>query len=161
LQHLYAYGCKTGLPSGETKLDPRFDLVTRGIATYWEQLAGRWAVPGYDKATYSTPEKAMAAGNTYGQKIKALFDQLMAMSVSEADVERYFPSKVEAPKQDVTEQETTKPEAPEEKPETPKDTTTKPEVEDNKPEIDTEKVNNLLDILTKILTYILDFFKKK
>ena len=85
----------------------------------------------------------------------------MSMSVSEADVERYFPSKTETPKQDVTEQETTKPETPEEKPETPKDTTTKPEVEDNKPEIDTEKVNNLLDILTKILTYILDFFKKK
>ena len=43
------------------------------------------------------------------------------------------------------------------KPEQPKD-----EVEiDNNKGIDTDKVNTLLDILTKILNLILDFFKKK
>jgi flagellum-specific peptidoglycan hydrolase FlgJ len=35
LQHLYAYGCKDALPSGEKVLDPRFSLVSRGIAPYW------------------------------------------------------------------------------------------------------------------------------
>ena len=36
LQHLFAYGCKTELPKDETILDPRFKLVTRGIAVYWQ-----------------------------------------------------------------------------------------------------------------------------
>lgn len=161
LQHLYAYGCKAGIPSGEPKLDPRFDLVTRGIATYWEQLAGRWAVPGYDKSTYDTPEKAMAAGNTYGQKIRAIFDQLLAMTITTADIEKYFPTKSEVkPADPVVEPDNT-------------DQTNKSEVNDNKDEdykpdntdkkdkIDTDKVNTILDLLAKILTYILDFFKKK
>ena len=90
LQHLYAYGCKDELPSGYKVLDPRFNLVTRGIAIYWQQLAGRWAVPGYDKATYATAEEAMKAGNTYGQKIRALYNQLMSVTVTDDEVEKYF-----------------------------------------------------------------------
>ena len=91
LQHLYAYGCKDELPSGEkTLLDPRFHLVTRGIAPYWQQLAGRWAVPGYDKAKYDTPVKAMEAGNTYGQKIRTIYNQLVAVSVTDEDVIELF-----------------------------------------------------------------------
>lgn len=90
LQHLFAYGCKDALPSNETLLDPRFKYVTRGIAPNWEQLAGRWAVPGYDKNTYSTPEAAMKAENTYGQKIRKIANGLLATTVSDADVEKYF-----------------------------------------------------------------------
>lgn len=90
LQHLFAYGCKDTLPSDETLLDPRFNYVTRGIALNWEQLAGRWAVPGYDKNTYSTPEAAMKAENTYGQKIRKIANGLLATTVSDADVEKYF-----------------------------------------------------------------------
>lgn len=94
LQHLYAYGCKDELPSGEkTLLDPRFHLVTRGIAPYWQQLAGRWAVPGYDKAKYDTPVKAMEAGNTYGQKIRTIYNQLAAVSVTDEDVIELFGEK--------------------------------------------------------------------
>ena len=161
LQHLYAYGCKNGLPSGETKIDPRFDLVTRGIATYWEQLAGRWAVPGYDKSTYSTPEKAMAAGNTYGQKIRAVFEQLLAMTATSADVEKYFPTKQDSKPDDTVvtpdnTDQTVKPEV-----DNDKNENTKPDTTDNEDKIDTDKVNTILDLLTKILTYILDFFKKK
>jgi flagellum-specific peptidoglycan hydrolase FlgJ len=92
LQHLYAYGCKTAIPSGEKLLDPRFSLVTRGVATYWQQLAGRWACPGYDKAKYDTPQKAMEAENTYGQKILALCKSILAVAVSKAEVEKYFTS---------------------------------------------------------------------
>jgi hypothetical protein len=91
LQHLFAYGCKEALPTDELILDPRFNLVTRGIATYWQQLAGRWACPGYDKNTYATPEKAMEAGNTYGQKILALYKTLVAVNVTSEDIEKYFP----------------------------------------------------------------------
>jgi len=46
IQHLYAYACKDPLPAGKTLVDPRFVLVTRGIAPQWTDLNGRWAVPG-------------------------------------------------------------------------------------------------------------------
>ena len=90
LQHLFAYGCKDALPADEVILDPRFKLVTRGIATYWQQLAGRWACPGYDTSKYETPAVALAAGNTYGQKIRNIYDRLVATEVTEADVNEYF-----------------------------------------------------------------------
>lgn len=44
IQHLYAYACSKKLPEGESKIDPRFDYVSRGSATTWEKLAGRWAM---------------------------------------------------------------------------------------------------------------------
>ena len=161
LQDLFAYGCTKELPSGETVLDPRFKYVTRGIAPYWQNLAGRWAVPGYDKNTYATPEAAMKAENTYGQKILNIRNKLLAIEVTDSDIEKYFPTPKEEPKVE-----------PEVKPEQPKDEVVeepkveievpkdKVEVDDNKG-IDTDKVNTLLDILTKILNLILDFFKKK
>ena len=96
LQHLFAYGCTTALPSGEKVADPRFSLVARGIAPYWQQLAGRWACPGYDKTLYDTPQKAMEAGNTYGQKILALCKTLATVSVDAAEVNKYFPSETVA-----------------------------------------------------------------
>lgn len=111
-QHLYAYGCKDNLPEGETLVDPRFKYVTRGIAPTWEQLAGRWAVPGYDKSTYKTPEDAMKAGNTYGQKIHKIRKEIEAVTVTESDIEKYFPK-----------QETTKPETDVAKPEVDNNTT--------------------------------------
>jgi hypothetical protein len=46
IQHLYAYACKEPLPAGKIIIDPRYTLVTKGIATYWSDLDGRWAVPG-------------------------------------------------------------------------------------------------------------------
>ena len=158
LQHLFAYGCKDTL--NETILDPRFKYVTRGIAPYWQNLAGRWAVPGYDKNTYATPEAAMKAENTYGQKILNIRNKLLATEVTDADIEKYFPTP-EEPKVE-----------PEVKPEQPKDEVIeepkveievpKDEVEaDNNKGVDTDKVNTLLDILTKILNLILSFFKKK
>lgn len=140
LQHLFAYGCKDALPSGDKVLDPRFSLVTRGIATYWQQLAGRWACPGYDKAKYDTPQKAMEAGNTYGQKILTLFKSIEATAVTDEEVEKYFPA---------------------EKPSTP----TEPEVEKpevNEPEVDTPEVpeNNTEDKATGLANLIFEIIKK-
>lgn len=43
IQHLYAYACSDPIPAGETILDPRFKLVSRGVAPRWADLAGRWA----------------------------------------------------------------------------------------------------------------------
>lgn len=138
LQHLYAYGCKDVLPDGETTVvDPRFKYVTRGIAPYWQQLAGRWAVPGYDKNTYSTPEAAMKAENTYGQKILKICMQLENTKISEADIKKYF------------------------KAEEPKVEPVQPEKDDDKKEIDTDKVNTVLALLEKVLNMILSWFSKK
>lgn len=48
MQHLFAYCCTDPLPDGEEVLDPRYSLVTRGIAPCWEDLSGRWAMnPNY------------------------------------------------------------------------------------------------------------------
>ena len=78
------------LPNDEEIIDPRFSLVTRGVATYWQQLAGRWACPGYDTTKYAIPADAMAAGNTYGQKIRNIYDRLIATEVSEEELNTYF-----------------------------------------------------------------------
>ena len=88
LQHLYAYGCKDALPEGETTIvDPRFKYVTRGIATYWEQLAGRWAVPGFDG---NDAEAAVKNGTTYGQKIDKIYEGIKATKVTDSDIKKYF-----------------------------------------------------------------------
>lgn len=136
LQHLFAYGSKDTLPDNEAIVDPRFTYVTRGISTYWQQLAGRWAVPGYDKNTYSTPEAAMKAENTYGQKILKLANGLLAINVTDADIEKYFPSPVE----------------PEPTPVTP----VEPDTDDNK--IDADKVNTIMNLLEKLLNFFLKLF---
>ena len=46
IQHLYAYANKNSLPPGKVLIDPRFSLVSRGIAPSWLGLNARWAVPG-------------------------------------------------------------------------------------------------------------------
>ena len=91
LQHLYAYGCKDNLPEAYSEvLDPRFKYVTRGIAPYWQNLAGRWAVPGYDKNKYDTPEKAMEAENTYGQKIYNLAQQILKVEITKEEFDDFW-----------------------------------------------------------------------
>ncbi|WP_273226401.1 N-acetylmuramoyl-L-alanine amidase [Geosporobacter ferrireducens] len=46
IQHLYAYATTASIPVGRTLYDKRFHLVQRGSAPTWEDLNGRWAVPG-------------------------------------------------------------------------------------------------------------------
>lgn len=87
LQHLYAYGCNADLPDGEVLIDPRFKYVTRGIAPHWEQLAGRWAIPGYDG---DDAEVAVKNGATYGQKIDNIAQRLVTTAITDSDIELYF-----------------------------------------------------------------------
>ena len=63
IQHLKAYASKE--PLSTICVDPRFHLVTRGVAPNWIDLNGRWAVPG----------------TTYGQSILALYDELVKVKV--------------------------------------------------------------------------------
>jgi hypothetical protein len=60
VQHLKAYASKE--PLAHATIDPRFHLVTRGVAPNWEDLNGRWAVPG----------------TTYAQQILKVYDDLCA-----------------------------------------------------------------------------------
>ncbi|MCX7922716.1 MAG: N-acetylmuramoyl-L-alanine amidase [Clostridia bacterium] len=46
IQHLYAYASTSPLPQGTVLYDTRFNLVQRGSARNWEDLNGKWAVPG-------------------------------------------------------------------------------------------------------------------
>lgn len=65
IQHLYAYCTTNPLPTGEAIVDPRFHLVRREIATTWEALNGKWAVPG----------------TTYGQDILTIYEKIMEYKV--------------------------------------------------------------------------------
>jgi hypothetical protein len=64
VQHLFAYANKTGLPK-QKLVDKRFNLVPRGSAPNWEDLNGKWAVPGL----------------TYGQDIIAIWQEMLSINV--------------------------------------------------------------------------------
>ena len=114
MQHLWAYATKESLPKDEIILDKRFSLVSKGCAPYWQQLAGRWAWPGYEKAKFATPYEAMLGNNTYGQLIQIRYSKLLEATVTEADIEKYFPTiKVEEPEAKEPEVETPEVIAPE------------------------------------------------
>ncbi|MDE7470831.1 MAG: glucosaminidase domain-containing protein [Paramuribaculum sp.] len=65
IQHLYAYACRQSLPPGEQLIDPRFKMVSRGIAPAWEDLSLRWA-----------------ANARYGESILALFNKMACVEMS-------------------------------------------------------------------------------
>ena len=69
IQHLKAYANTEPLQT--EKVDPRFDLVTRGIAPNWTDLNNRWAVPG----------------DQYGERILDIYRQIKAISLSIPNVE--------------------------------------------------------------------------
>lgn len=94
MQHLWAYACKDSLPKDETIIDNRFHLVSRGCAPHWQQLAGRWAYPGYEKSKFATPYEAMLGNNTYGQLILIRYSKLLEATVTKEEVEKYFPTAV-------------------------------------------------------------------
>ena len=161
LQHLYAYGCKDALPTGEdTIIDPRFKYVTRGIAKYWEELAGRWAVPGFEG---DDPEAAMQNGMTYGQKIDKLYEQLKATKVTQEDVQTYFP--VETPdEQTPPVEELTKPsdEPVQDIPEVEEDDVTVITPGDEEPTEDVQEpeVESIVSIILKVLKRLAEIFIK-
>lgn len=64
IQHLKAYASKE--PLANKCVDPRFDLVVRGVAPCVTDLNGRWAVPG----------------TTYGEDILKLLEEAMSTVVS-------------------------------------------------------------------------------
>lgn len=65
LQHLYAYA-STGDLGDYAQIDPRFGLVKRGSCLNWEDLNGRWAVPG----------------NGYGEEVVEIYKKMATEVVS-------------------------------------------------------------------------------
>lgn len=70
IQHLKAYGSTE--PLANECVDPRFKYVSRGAALTFEELAGKWAVPGYDTKKYASLKAAKAAVDAYGDNIVAM-----------------------------------------------------------------------------------------
>lgn len=78
VQHLFAYCCQNSLPTGESVLDPRFQMVTRCTCQNWEDLGGHWAKPGFDELRFADFNSAYQANATYGQEIVKLYNELLA-----------------------------------------------------------------------------------
>jgi peptidoglycan hydrolase-like protein with peptidoglycan-binding domain len=139
MQHLLAYASKNAIPSGDAVLDPRFSLVSRGVAPHWEDLNNRWAM-----------------NSNYGQSILAVYEKLKATPVPAPKPEPapvVPPVKEEPP---VVEQP-----APTPVEETPAAPVEAPEVVAPAPVEDApnpdEKING--GLVNRVLQAILDFFK--
>ncbi len=74
IQHLYGYATKAPLPAGTRPVDPRWGILVqsglRGTAPFWEDLNGKWAVPGQG----------------YGQDIVALWQEMLKLPKAEEPV---------------------------------------------------------------------------
>jgi hypothetical protein len=70
IQHLYGYATVRDLPEGTLIVDPRFEILElaglRGTAPNWEDLNGKWAVPG----------------SHYGQDIVRIWREVLKMPVN-------------------------------------------------------------------------------
>lgn len=126
LQHLYAYGSKDDLPENTEIYDPRYSLVTRGKAMTWEELTGKWAVPGYDKKVFSSLEEAIKASTvedpkTYGHKIINIAERLESEQVTQEEIDKFYGKDTPEENPD-NKGDTEETEKPEETPDKPSDT---------------------------------------
>lgn len=78
IQHLKAYGSRE--PLVNECIDARFKYVNRGVALTFEELAGKWAVPGYNTKKYASLEAAKMAADAYGDNIVAMLAKAISLS---------------------------------------------------------------------------------
>ncbi len=78
IQHLKAYASTNAL--NQECVDPRYKYVSKGCAPTFEQLSGKWAVPGY--SGYASLEAARAAKDSYGDHIAQLIECAIKMEVA-------------------------------------------------------------------------------
>lgn len=81
IQHLKAYA--TTAPLKNPCVDPRYKYVTKGCAPRFEDLAGKWAIPGYDTSKASSLQDAMNKGVGYGFDIIAGIQQMKKIVVND------------------------------------------------------------------------------
>lgn len=84
IQHLKGYATTT--PLVNPCIDPRYKYVTKGCAPRFEDLAGKWAVPGYNTKLASSLEDAMNNGIGYGFDIIAGIEQMKKIVVNDSIV---------------------------------------------------------------------------
>ena len=82
IQHLKAYATTT--PLKNPCIDPRYKYVTKGCAPRFEDLAGKWAVPGYNTNLASSLEDAMNKGIGYGFDIIAGINTMKSIVVTDS-----------------------------------------------------------------------------
>lgn len=90
MQHLKGYGSTE--PLVNECVDPRFKYVARGVAPCFEDLAGRWAVPGYDTKKYASLESARAAKDAYGDNIVAMLAKVLSYDGGKQDASTETPT---------------------------------------------------------------------
>ena len=90
IQHLKAYA--TTAPLKNPCIDPRYNYVAKGCAPRFEDLAGKWAIPGYNTTKASSLEDAMNKGIGYGFDIIAGIQQMKKIVVTNTNevVSKYY-----------------------------------------------------------------------
>lgn len=78
-QHAKAYATKKALSC--PCVDPRYHLLVKyekiGTAQNWEELSGRWAVPGYDTGRYGSLKEADSEKDSYGYQIIKILEKIL------------------------------------------------------------------------------------
>lgn len=89
IQHLKGYA--TTAPLKNPCVDPRYKYVSKGCAPRFEDLAGKWAVPGYNVNLASSLEDAMNKGIGYGFDIIVGIEQMKKIVVKEvSQTKKYY-----------------------------------------------------------------------
>lgn len=80
-QHAKAYATKE--PLSCPCVDPRYHLLLKygkaGTAEHWEELGGKWAVPGYDVKKYKSLQEADDAQDSYGYQIINILNKILTI----------------------------------------------------------------------------------
>lgn len=80
IQHLKGYATSDILKN--PCIDPRYKYITKGIAPRFEDLAGKWAVPGYDTSKASSLQDALNKGIGYGFDIISGINTMKKISIN-------------------------------------------------------------------------------
>lgn len=87
IQHLKAYASTDALT--QECVDPRYKYVSKGCAPTFEQLSGKWAVPGY--SGYESLNAARAAKDSYGDHIVQLIECMTQTDVATSQPDETAP----------------------------------------------------------------------
>ncbi len=79
IQHLKGYATTALLKN--PCIDPRYKYVAKGCAPRFEDLTGKWAVPGYDTSKASSLQDAINKGIGYGFDIVAGIQKMKSIKV--------------------------------------------------------------------------------
>lgn len=89
IQHLKGYATST--PLKNPCVDPRYKYINpKGKAPRFEDLAGKWAVPGYDTSKASSLQDAMNKGIGYGFDIIAGINTMKKIIIIQQPEQKYY-----------------------------------------------------------------------